>query len=730
MKKILFYSIMLWANHAAAQCPYYATCPSGTPLYCDYSTNDTLYWNAAPFTWNPGLMLSDLPEANTDLGIVARDSCGGQNISVEYTLFLDLDGNDTTETVIKSNAAPPSGKVLYNNLLSPNYALGDTIEFDHRTGEPDSMKYRFGLQLNRIADLVIADLKWTTGIESLNYSTPKFPLGKHRIVWRIEQGGVERFCEYGFEVRDCAAPVVSCANLPGVNLLPTGNISLWASDFVQSATDNATPSNLLVLAVRISGWGTGFPLDDQGNPQEFVTFDCCNLGAQGIELWIKDKAGNVSQCSTYIIVQDGIGNCPSEGCGGDNQIYVCSETEVHDGVEEMHYLMEAMLPFPPFIRVDSLENNCGSFYFIPLNSDIVITPSKNDNLLNGVTTYDLVLMSKHILAIEPLNTPYKIIAADANKSGSITTFDIVEIRKLILGIYNSFPFNTSWRFVDKAFSFPNAQNPFQTAFPETVVLQDWSGSPDQFEFVGLKVGDVNNTAIPNASIPPPVESRTSSFLAFPDIDLKAGETYEIPVCITDKNDWLGLQFSLDYNPKLLDIETIASTTLPDFNQSNWAQPQPGRINLSWSAAQPVSVLPSSELLRLRIKARSDVRLSDVFKTPVISSLSAEAYDAEGNAHPLHFVFSEKEAGEAIRIFSAQPNPTTAGVSLPIQLSQAENLQLEVRDLTGRLIWSNKLYLDMGSHALEIPANALPQAGVYIWHLKAGQSFKTGKITKI
>jgi hypothetical protein len=39
---------------------------------------------------------------------------------------------------------------------------------------------------------------------------------------------------------------------------------------------------------------------------------------------------------------------------------------------------------------------------------------------------DLVLISKHILGLEPLNSPYKMIAADANKSNSITTFDIVE----------------------------------------------------------------------------------------------------------------------------------------------------------------------------------------------------------------------------------------------------------------------------------------------------------------
>jgi hypothetical protein len=87
---------------------------------------------------------------------------------------------------------------------------------------------------------------------------------------------------------------------------------------------------------------------------------------------------------------------------------------------------------------------------VPFLGDYTVTPTKDNDPLNGVSTFDLVLINKHILGLEPLNTPYKMIAADANNSRSITTFDIVELRKLILGIYTELPNNTSWRFVDKA----------------------------------------------------------------------------------------------------------------------------------------------------------------------------------------------------------------------------------------------------------------------------------------
>jgi|GEM_PF-2835005 len=86
MKKPLLFFAILIASQASAQCPYFITCPSIAPLYCDYSTNDTLYWKAAPFTWNISLMLSDLPEGDVALGIVARDSCLGQDRWCNYTL--------------------------------------------------------------------------------------------------------------------------------------------------------------------------------------------------------------------------------------------------------------------------------------------------------------------------------------------------------------------------------------------------------------------------------------------------------------------------------------------------------------------------------------------------------------------------------------------------------------------------------------------------------------------
>jgi len=133
-----------------------------------------------------------------------------------------------------------------------------------------------------------------------------------------------------------------------------------------------------------------------------------------------------------------------------------------------------------------------------------VTPFKDDNPLNGVTAFDLVLISRHILGLEPLDSPFKIIAADANKSGSVTTFDIVELRKLILGIYTEFPDNTSWRFVPKSHIFSNLNNPFEIPiFPG--FKKDISATSNvSGDFTAIKTGDVNNTAVGNRPAKRPI----------------------------------------------------------------------------------------------------------------------------------------------------------------------------------------------------------------------------------
>ena len=80
--------------------------------------------------------------------------------------------------------------------------------------------------------------------------------------------------------------------------------------------------------------------------------------------------------------------------------------------------------------------------------------------------------------------------------------DTTLIRNLLLGFNNDFPGNTSWRFIDAAFVFPNPNNPFETSFPESIILNNITENVSNVDFKAVKIGDINKSASPILEIDP------------------------------------------------------------------------------------------------------------------------------------------------------------------------------------------------------------------------------------
>lgn len=63
------------------------------------------------------------------------------------------------------------------------------------------------------------------------------------------------------------------------------------------------------------------------------------------------------------------------------------------------------------------------------------------NTTNVMTGSDIVRTQQHILLIQPFTHIGQYLAADVNGSGTVTTFDLVQMQKRILGLINEFPNN-------------------------------------------------------------------------------------------------------------------------------------------------------------------------------------------------------------------------------------------------------------------------------------------------
>lgn len=131
---------------------------------------------------------------------------------------------------------------------------------------------------------------------------------------------------------------------------------------------------------------------------------------------------------------------------------------------------------------------------LELGETYTITPFRNDNPKAGVNIIDLVLIKSHILELgEPLDT-YGIIAGDVDQNGSLNTFDMVLIQKLILDFDTEFSNSNSWRFVPADYVFQDPLDPLDEPFPESITYDPILASFENQNFIAIKVGDVNHSA--------------------------------------------------------------------------------------------------------------------------------------------------------------------------------------------------------------------------------------------
>ncbi len=690
-------------------------CPASPQEFCDLTYNDGQLWNEG-YWYDVRSQSHDLCEAPVDLSISATDFCSGSNLSIRFLLFLDTDGDGTMETVVSSSNPPAAGTVNYNNWNTPNFAGGTPRQFDERAVAANQ-KYRFAMQTTVSGTSLGASVRWNTPASPATFVVPELPYGTHKIKWIASDGcGNESVCEYTFTVKDCKAPTIVCLNGLTANMMPTGMITLYASDFLLQASDNCTSPDDLVFALKKCNNPTGgFPVDGNGNPEISLTFDCSETGMQCVQLWAQDAYGNADNCETFIIVQDNAGNCGA----GSATVAGLLKTEMSEGLEET----DVELAGPTF-NLFAMTDQDGHYAFpdaVPMHADYTLTPTKDDNPLNGVTTYDLVLISKHILGLEPFSTPYKMIAADANMSGSITTFDIVELRKLILGIYTELPDNDSWRFVDKSFVFPNPANPFQTAFPENKTVAGIQANAMEDNFVAVKIGDVNSTAIANSLMT--VEERTSGTLLFDveDRSVKSGDVFEVKFKATEKV--AGYQFTLNYN----DLELVDLVPGPGMKSDNFAMfVADNAITTSYNGAQQGE-------FTLKFKAK---KAGDLNKMIGVSSriTKAESYQAnQSAAQPITRLevalrFNSKEgstiSGVGFELYQNQPNPFVNRTLVGFHLPEAATATLSVFDQSGRMVFRQKGDFPKGYNSIALEKALLNTSGALYYTLETATDSAT------
>jgi hypothetical protein len=291
--------------------------------------------------------------------------------------------------------------------------------------------------------------------------------------------------------QDC--PTLTCAPISYTAYPTETGECRWpilAEDFITSDLTNCPgPISLAIYrATEILEAGDQFAPEFTGRDTLWYVYPD-DEATTVVHVFLQDGTGAVQACETYLLLQMHV----TIECYQDyDPIAGIIRTENNEPVANVQVEITGT------IEASYTTTTSGTYLFLPLFSfadSLVVTPSRDDNPLNGVSTFDVVLITRHILGTQLLNSPYRMIAADVNQSGTITILDLIQIRKLILGITNSFPNAPSWRFVPSGYQFPEPTNPWQETFPEVIILDDLEeNNVISGNFIGIKMGDVNGSA--------------------------------------------------------------------------------------------------------------------------------------------------------------------------------------------------------------------------------------------
>jgi hypothetical protein len=548
----------------------------------------------------------------------------------------------------------------------------------------------------------------TSGIP---YSTGCLPY--HRIEWIVTDScGSISTCEQRIELYDCSAVAAIVPTAPSFAIIPLGcQLTLYAKDYYIGGLDDCSHSDQF-----------DFSFEESRYTPDTIYY--CPP-AYGVEIpwkiWIAD-AGLDQNCNGQIewternkvelpftiIFIDNVGVC----CEPDFDSTLTGKiTTIHadEGINEVYVsLLRPGGFFPTYVTG---PDGRYSFEVQLTGVETTIKPEKNDKHKNGVTTLDLVRIQKHLLGRAFFNSPHQYIAADANNSQHVSAIDLLELRKLILGIYTELPNNQSWRFVVKEYGFMDTLDTW--TYASTITFTDTL--PAHADFYGIKIGDVNGTVQPNASHLLPRASRPQIGLLTDQQSYQAGGILDIPIRISADQLLTGFQLTMAaFGMEIIRI-LPGSVDIKDEDYALFGS----RCTMSWFDEHAIEAAADDVLFTIQARATAAGRLSQSL------SFNSEITEAElygTNDEIFQPVLAiQHEAETQLELLSCFPNPWKDHTLIQFYLPDSDLVTVALFDATGRRIQIASELLLKGYHQHEISSSDFPDRGLLFVEISTPES---------
>ncbi|MEO1628264.1 MAG: T9SS type A sorting domain-containing protein, partial [Bacteroidota bacterium] len=387
---------------------------------------------------------------------------------------------------------------------------------------------------------------------------------------------------------------------------------------------------------------------------------------------------------------------------------------------------------------------------------------KEDAWLNGVSIRDVYLLSRHILEIEPLND-WNLLAADVNNSGSVTAYDMVLIRQLVLFVIQELPIGngdngndaTPWRFVPEKIAAdhpshfdnePYVNNPFNVKDDNGNVLYPnylssnycYEPAREKMGFRAVKAGDVNGSATAqNAMGTTTSSSRKANLLFANPRSLAAGEEFTVSLTAKQFEKVAGYGFGLSLHTDQVELMQIREGSLADFDLNNFGSTHldQGELRAIWMDKElsGKSLSEDESLFQLQLKAKVDV---DNWQSTISihpSSIAFDFFDHDLNEVDVQLVAKIEDVSQTtanIYEVLAFPNPAHQNFSFQLESPQDGEVQVQLYDVNGRLLLQHQQGCKLGKNQFSVPFFSSLPSGTYFYQVSNSQFSHRGRVVKM
>ncbi len=527
-----------------------------------------------------------------------------------------------------------------------------------------------------------------------------------------------------YTFKDCTKPTPFCLDGVATVIDNNGKATVWAKDINQKSADNCSAEANLALRIYHPSLGIDRPSNDADGTTVLalpsnIELGCEELGNQAVDLYVIDEAGNWDYCTGSVFIQDGNGTCGTDGLFDPNVV-----AKVAGGILSASNIplagVEVSAKGTALFEQTVTTTESGIFELsLPKGIGYTISFTKEDDPANGLTTFDVLLVGKHILGITPFEANWQHLAADMNKSGSVTAFDMVNMRQIILGITAGDYADNPWRYVPASGAFTNGNGTDEVSLTEGILIPTLSEEVTTLDFIAIKMGDLNRSVqIGDFAKTDDRNNNEPLVFNFQDQYVKSGENVNLAIPTMALQNIQSLQFGLSFEGlTLLEIESGQG------QNQHIAQNKDHEVVISWDKYSATSN-KQPNLFTLNFVAETTGYLSEIIQ--LSNSILTEAVDEKEVFSKVAIDFGPIAAND-FKLYQNTPNPFTENTKIGFDLNQKSEVLLEIFNLQGALLKQINGTFEKGYHELPIQKSTLKGNGVLLYQLTTPNGIASKKM---